>query len=153
MLQTFNYIMKYMVTNAMQSGADVYAYFCTAAMWSCAVHLHKHKQAEWRSISETPATSRDTSQFQALLRRKRRRYNQEQLHELCQLLRSDPRKFWQQVRLRTSLLPEQLRNPAAWVAYLTALATSPTQLAQDIPQPHLPPDTPAAHSLNHHGGG
>ena len=52
------------------------------------------------------------------------------------------------MRLRSSLLAEQLRHPAAWVAYLTDLAASLAQLAQVKSQQHLPSDTPAAHSLN-----
>ena len=73
-------------------------------------HECRQLRRQLRAAARTPPRSPEVRalqrQFQALLRRKLRRYNQEQLHELCQLLRSDPRKFWQQVPLRTSLLPD-----------------------------------------------
>ena len=75
-------------------------------------------------------------------------YNRSRVQSLSQLLKTNPRQFWQNTCLPCHLLPEQLQSPAAWDGYLTSLTMPPTQLATQLPEPHTPqPPTPAA-SLN-----
>lgn len=110
--------------------------------------LRQQLRTASRLVPHTPQLRALQRQYQALLRSKRRQYDQQQLQQFCQLLKTDPCKFWQQARLPTSLLPEQLRHPAAWDAYLADLIAPAAQQAHDVPQPHLSADTPAAVELN-----
>ena len=68
--------------------------------------------------------------------------------EFSQLFKSNPRKFWQMVRLPSMLLPEELRDPAAWDTFLDKLTSSPTQHATQLPAPHTAQPPVPAHSLN-----
>lgn len=96
----------------------------------------------------SPAVQLLSRQYQTQLRHSRAQYNQHQVAEFCQLLKSNPRKFWQQTRLPHALLPLQLQHPAAWDAFITQLTAPPPQYASSLPSPHTTqPPAPAA-SLN-----
>jgi len=64
-------------------------------------------------------------QYQSHLRHSRDSFAQRGVLEFSQLFKSNPRKFWQMVRLPSMLLPEELRDTAAWDTFLDKLTSSP----------------------------
>ena len=87
-------------------------------------------------------------QYQSVLRHSRTQHNQRQVAELCQLLKSNPRKFWQQGRLPHMLLPPELQHPAAWDSFITKLTMPPLQHATQLPTSHNAQPPAPANSLN-----
>ena len=85
---------------------------------------------------------------QSHLRHSRDSFAQRGILEFSQLFKSNPCKFWQMVRLPSMLLPEELRDPAAWDTFLNKLTSSPTQRATQLPAPHTAQPPVPAHSLN-----
>ena len=86
--------------------------------------------------------------YQTQIRHSLQAYNCSRVQTLSALLKTNPRQFWQGTRLPCNLLPEELRSPAAWDAYLATLTAPPAQPASRLPQPHTSqPPTPAT-SLN-----
>ena len=96
----------------------------------------------------SPAVQLLGRQYQTQLRHSRAQYNQHQVAELCQLLKSNPRKFWQQTRLPHALLPLQLQHPEAWDAFIASLTAAPPQFASNLPPPHTTQPPAPADSLN-----
>ena len=74
--------------------------------------------------------------------------NQHEVVDFSQLLRTNPRKFWQAARLPNVLLPTELHDPAAWDSFLSKLTAPPAQHATQLPAPHTPQPPAPAHSLN-----
>ena len=60
-------------------------------------------------------------QYQTQLRHSLQAYNRNRVQSLSQLLKTNPRQFWQGTHLPCNLLPQQLQSPAAWDGYLTTL--------------------------------
>ena len=89
-------------------------------------------------------------QYQSHLRHSRDHFAQRGVLEFSQqlLFKSNPRKFWQTVRLPSVLLPKELQTPAAWDAFLNKLISPPTQHATQLPAPHTAQPPVPAHSLN-----
>ena len=80
--------------------------------------------------------------YQSHLRHSRDSFAHRGILEFSQLFKSNPRKFWQMVRLPSMLLPEELRDTAAWDTFLDKL--TPTQHATQLPAPHTAqPPVPA----------
>ena len=86
--------------------------------------------------------------YQSHLRHSRDSFAQRGVLEFSQLFKSNPRNFWQMVRLPSMLLPEELRDPAAWDTFLNKLTSSSTQQASHLPAPHTAQPPVPAHSLN-----
>ena len=86
--------------------------------------------------------------YQSHLRHSRDSFAQRGILEFSQLFKSNPRKFWQMVRLPSMLLPEELWDTAAWDTLLDKLTSSPTQHATQLPAPHTAQPPVPAHSLN-----
>ncbi|DBA77774.1 TPA: hypothetical protein ACH3X1_009234 [Trebouxia sp. C0004] len=80
--------------------------------------------------------------YQTHLRHSRSKFAQREIVDFSQLLRTNPRKFWQAARLPNMMLPRQLHDQAAWDSFL------PTQHATQLPAPHTPQPPAPAHSLN-----
>lgn len=86
--------------------------------------------------------------YQSHLRHSRDNFAQRGIVEFSQLLKINPRKFWQMVRLPSMLLPAELQHPAAWDSYLSKLTAPPAQSATQLPAPHTAQPPAPAHSLN-----
>ena len=86
--------------------------------------------------------------YQSHLRHIRDLFAQRGVLEFSQLFKSNPRKFWQTVRLPGMFLPKELQTPAAWDAFLNKLISPPTQHATQLPAPHTAQPPVPAHSLN-----
>ncbi|DBA82972.1 TPA: hypothetical protein ACH3X1_006749 [Trebouxia sp. C0004] len=68
--------------------------------------------------------------------------------DFSQLLKTNPRKFWQAACLPNVVLPTELHDPAAWDSFLSKLTAPPAQHATQLPAPHTPQPPAPAHSLN-----
>ena len=86
--------------------------------------------------------------YQSHLRHSRSKFNQREVVDFSQLLRTNPRKFWQAARLPNVLLPTELHDPAAWDSFLSKLTAPPAQHATQLPAPHTPQPPAPARSLN-----
>jgi len=86
--------------------------------------------------------------YQTHLRHSGSAFAQREVVDFSQLLRTNPRKFWQAARLPNDLLPQQLHNPATWDSFLSKLTAPPAQYATQLPAPHTPQPPAPAHSLN-----
>lgn len=80
-----------------------------------------------RLFPNTPEVQLLGRQYQTQLRHSQARHNQHQVVDLSQLLRSNPRKFWQQTCLPHVLLPTLLQHPSAREGFITNL-TAPSSL-------------------------
>ncbi len=50
------------------------------------------------------------------MRRKKRAWQRQQVHELLDQLCREPRYFWQRVNRQLTSMPQQVQDPAAWEA-------------------------------------
>lgn len=116
------------------------------AMLQCAAMRLQLRQAK-RLSPLSPTVQLLGRQYQTQLRYSRAQYNQQQIADLRQLLKSNPRKFWQQTHLPHMLLPLELQHPAAWDAFIAQLTAPPSQYASNLPPPHTSQPLPAD-SLN-----
>jgi len=57
--------------------------------------------------------ARAESQYHSLVRRKKRAWQRQQLHELLDQLYREPRCFWQRVNRQLTSMPLQMQDPAA----------------------------------------
>ena len=86
--------------------------------------------------------------YQTHLRHSRSKLAQREIVDFSQLLRTNPRKFWQAAPLPNMLLPRELHDPAAWDSFLSKLTAPPAQQATQLPAPHTTQPPAPAHSLN-----
>jgi len=86
--------------------------------------------------------------YQTHLRHSRTNFAQREVVDFLQLLRTNPRKFWQAARLPNVLLPQELHDPAVWDSFLSKLTAPSAQHATQLPAPHMPQAPAPAHSLN-----
>ncbi len=75
-------------------------------------------------------------------------FAQREVVDFSQLLRTNPRKFWQAARLPNDLPPQELHDPTTWDSFLSKLTAPPAQYATQLPAPHTPQPPAPAHSLN-----
>ena len=101
----------------------------------CAALRSQFRRAQ-RSAPRTAATRLLGRQYQTQLRHSRASHNQQQVTELSQLLKSNPRRFWQKARLPHMMLPLQLQQPSAWDGFIANLTAAPAQLATQLPPSH-----------------
>ena len=113
----------------------------------CAALRTQLRQAQ-RLQPRTSAARLLGRQYQTHLRHCRARYNRQQVADLSQLLKSNPRKFWQQARLPHDMLPPELQHPSAWDGFIRNLTAPPAQYASQLPQPHTAQPPVPADSLN-----
>ena len=113
----------------------------------CASLRSQFRHAQ-RTAPRTAATRLLGRQYQTQLRHSRAHHNQQRVADLSQLLKSNPRKFWQQARLPHTVLPQQLQQPSAWDGFIANLTAAPAQLATQLPAPHTPQPPVPADSLN-----
>ncbi|DBA79758.1 TPA: hypothetical protein ACH3X1_008423 [Trebouxia sp. C0004] len=86
--------------------------------------------------------------YQTHLRHSHSKFAQREIVDFSQLLRTNPRKFWQAARQINMMLPRQLHDPAAWDSFLSKLTAPPTQHGTQLLAPHTPQPPAPAHSLN-----
>ena len=113
----------------------------------CAALRLQFRQTK-RLFPNSPAVKLLGRQYQTQLRHSRAQHNQQQVADLSQLLKSNPRKFWQQARLPHMLLPTQLQHPSAWDGFIANLTAPPAQHASQLPPPHTAQPPVPASSLN-----
>ena len=101
-----------------------------------------------RLFPNSPTVQLLGRQYQTQLRHSRAQHNQGQVADLSQLLKSNPRKFWQQARLAHLLLPSDLQHPSAWDHFITNLTAPPPQLASQLPAPYTAQPPIPADCLN-----
>ncbi len=86
--------------------------------------------------------------YQTPFRHSRSAFAQREVVDFSQLLRTNPRKFWQAAHLPNDLLPQELHDPTTWDSFLSKLTAPPAQYAAQLPAPHTPQPPAPAHSLN-----
>ena len=100
-------------------------------LWPCSPHVHLLER-----------------RYQTHLCHSRSNFAKCEVIDFSQLLKTNPRKFWQAARLPNVLLPKELHDPAAWDCFLSKLTSPPAQRTTQLPTPHTPQPPAHAHSLN-----
>ena len=120
----------------LQHDAAFYDDECQAAKSA----LRRLRKASTQPASEVLCAA--SNDYHYLVRRKKRAWQQQQLGELLDLLRVEPRNFWQRVNVMQTSMPLQLRDPSAWEAYIQLQAAREAPPGRYLPVAPPTPHTP-----------